>query len=305
MLGLANFYLSAPGLEPAKMDKSKISDQRIQAIIESPGYRQADQDIDFLNQDVTRGIRLNIDYLKAECLLQQAGIEHAIVVFGSARIKDPVLAQLALDELNQCPEKDKQGEQWQRAVDLAERDLTNSKFYTEAMHLGRLVGASGKGPEDARVTLVTGGGPGIMEAANRGAHEVGAKSVGLNISLPYQQYPNPYVSPDLCMQFHYFAMRKLHFVKRAKALVAFPGGFGTLDELFGLLTLVQTKKVVSVPIVLVGQKYWRKVVNFEWLVEEGLISKEDAALFSLHDSAIDTWRYILDWYSDRGQPLIL
>jgi len=280
-------------------------DKRVRAIINSPGYRQADQDIDFLNQDITRGVRLQIDYLKAEGLLQQAGIEHTIVVYGSARIKDPHKAQAIVDRLQAATEDEKNADSWKKALDNAMRDLGYSEYYRQAQHLGRLVGASGMGPSDARVTLVTGGGPGIMEAANRGADEVGAKSVGLNISLPYEQMPNPYISPDLCMRFHYFAMRKLHFVKRAKALVAFPGGFGTLDELFGLLTLVQTHKVEPVPIVLVGKSHWTKLINFELLINEGLVEAKDVALFTLLDSAEEAWNFILEWYESRGNPLIL
>ena len=287
-----------------KRNSEKTVDERVQAILDSPGYRQADQDIDFLNQDVTRGVRLQIDYLKAECLLQDAGIEHAIVVFGSARTLDPTRAEQALIDLDTRDESEKQQDAWKAAYKIAERDARYSRYYQEAREFGRLVGASGHGPTDARVTLVTGGGPGIMEAANRGAYDVGAKSVGLNISLPYEQLPNPYITPELCMRFHYFAMRKLHFVKRAKALVAFPGGYGTLDELFGLLTLIQTHKVDTLPIVLVGKAHWRNVVNFELMVEEGLIAADDPNLFTVLDSAVEAWRYILQWYETRGKPLI-
>ena len=287
-----------------KRKADKPIDPRVQAILDSPGYRQADQDIDFLNQDITRGVRLQIDYLKAECILQEAGIEHAIVVWGSARIKDPKTAQLHVDELNNAEDTLKKTEQWKKSFEVAQRDLRYSFYYNEAQHFGSLVGASGKGPEDTRVTLVTGGGPGIMEAANRGANNVGAKSVGLNISLPYEQKPNPYITPELCMRFHYFAMRKLHFVMRAKALVAFPGGFGTLDELFGLLTLVQTHKIEPVPIVLVGKSHWSKVVNFELMVMEGLVEEKDVSLFAVVDSAEEAWNYILHWHESQGSPLL-
>jgi len=287
-----------------KDKKATPVDKRVQRILESPGYRQADQDIDFLNQDVTRGVRLNIDYLKAECLLQDAGIEHSIVVFGSARIKAPEIAKSQLEQLLAMGEQEQSDPEWQFKYDNAQRDLKYSHYYGEAQHFGRLVGASGKGPHDARVTLVTGGGPGIMEAANRGADEVGAKSVGLNISLPFEQMPNPYITPELCMRFHYFAMRKLHFVKRARALVAFPGGFGTLDELFGLLTLIQTHKVDALPIVLIGDKHWHQVVNFELMVAEGLITVNDVSLFTILNSAQEAWDFILEWYRVRGEPLL-
>jgi len=283
---------------------TKSIDGRVKTITSSPSYRQADQDIDFLNQDITRGVRLQIDYLKAESVLSEAGIEHAIVVFGSARIKDPQVAQSVVDELNKSEDSVKESENWKLSYGEALRELKYSHYYSEAQHFGRLVGESGSGPQDTRITLVTGGGPGIMEAANRGADEVGAKSVGLNISLPYEQMPNPYITPELCMRFHYFAMRKLHFVKRAKALVAFPGGFGTLDELFGLLTLVQTHKVEPVPIVLIGKSHWTKVINFEMLVLEGLVEAKDVALFTVLDSAAEAWKYIIDWYETRGDALI-
>ena len=150
---------------------------------------------------------------------------------------------------------------------------------------------------------MTGGGPGMMEAANRGSFDVGAKTVGLNIDLPHEQYPNPYVTPDLCLRFHYFALRKLHFVMRAKALVAFPGGFGTLDELFEILTLVQTRKMKPVPIVLVGEAYWRRAVDFDFLLDEGVIAQEDRALFWFAETAEEIWRGILHWHEAAGEPL--
>jgi len=150
---------------------------------------------------------------------------------------------------------------------------------------------------------VTGGGPGIMEAANRGAFDCGAKSVGLNISLPHEQYPNPYITPDLCFSFHYFAMRKLHFLLRAKALVAFPGGYGTIDELFEVLTLVQTRKIKPIPIVLVGESYWQSAVNLDFLVAEGVIEPEDRELFWFAETAQEIWDGILHWHERSGEPL--
>jgi hypothetical protein len=165
------------------------------------------------------------------------------------------------------------------------------------------VGRSGQGPEDCRLVVMTGGGPGIMEAANRGAFDVGGKSVGLNISLPHEQYPNPYVTPDLCVRFHYFALRKLHFLLRTRALVAFPGGYGTLDELFETLTLVQTRKISPVPIVLVGESYWRRAVDVDFLVDEGVIAEEDRELFWYAETAQEIWSGILRWHEANGTPL--
>ncbi len=277
---------------------------RVESILNNPGYRQADQDVDFLNQHETRGVRLQIDYQKTETILEKAGIEHSIVLFGSARLLPRSLAQKRLNAFEASLQDDPQNELLQKQVITARRQFENSRFYEEAREFGRLVGNSGGGPGDCRLTLFTGGGPGLMEAANRGAYDVGAKSVGLNISLPFEQLPNSYITPGLCFRFHYFAMRKLHFVKRAKALVAFPGGFGTLDELFGLLTLVQTGKVEPVPVVLVGKDYWRKAINFDFLIEDGFIEKPDRELFTFTDTAHDAWNTILRWYDEKGEPLV-
>ena len=278
--------------------------KRVEAILNNPGYRQADQDVDFLNQNETRGVRLQIDYQKAETLLEKAGIEHSIVLFGSARLLPRSLAQKRLNAYEDSLNDDPNNKHLQKEVATARRQLENSKYYDEAREFGKLVGNSGGGPCDCRLTLFTGGGPGLMEAANRGAFDVGAKSVGLNISLPFEQLPNSYIAPELCFRFHYFAMRKLHFVKRAKALVAFPGGFGTLDELFGLLTLVQTGKVEPVPIVLVGKDYWKQVLDFDFLVNDGFIEEEDRELFTITDTAHDAWNAILRWYDEKGEPLV-
>ncbi len=173
-----------------------------------------------------------------------------------------------------------------------------------AREFGRLVGAVECTDPDERIAVMTGGGPGIMEAANRGAFDVGAKSVGLNITLPHEQYPNPYVSPELCFTFHYFALRKLHFLMRARALVAFPGGYGTLDELFETLALVQTRKITPIPVVLVGEKFWRRAFDVDFLVAEGVIDPEDRELFWFAESARDVWDGILRWYAAAGAPLV-
>ena len=181
--------------------------------------------------------------------------------------------------------------------------VKKSSYYEEARKFGQLVGKSGKSPEDCHVTLMTGGGPGIMEAANRGALDVGAKSIGLKIELPHEQLPNPYISPDLCFQFRYFAIRKLHFMQRAKALVVFPGGFGTLDELFEILTLIQTLKSPSIPIVLVGKEYWQRAVDFEFLTEEGVISSNDLDMLHYANSAGEAWDKIILWHEQNKTPL--
>ena len=187
---------------------------------------------------------------------------------------------------------------------MAQNVLKKSDFYDIAREFGRLVGTSRKSANDNTLTIMTGGGPGAMEAANRGAFDVGAKSIGLNISLPREQYPNPYITPELCFQFHYFSMRKLHFLKRTKALVAFPGGFGTLDELAETLTLIQTRKIAPFPVVLVGEKFWRGAINFEHFLDEGLIDFEDMGLFWYAESAQEIWSSILEWHEKNGKPLL-
>lgn len=190
-----------------------------------------------------------------------------------------------------------------RRIGIAERLLAKSEYYNVAREFGRLVAKNGKGATTHRLAIMTGGGAGIMEAANRGAYDVGANTVGLNIHLPQEQYPNPYITPGLCFRFHYFALRKLHFLLRAKALVAFPGGYGTLDELFETLALVQTRTIKPVPVVLVGEHYWRQVFNADFLVEEGVIDPEDCELFWFAETAQDIWDGILQWYERLGEPL--
>lgn len=276
---------------------------RVEAILTSPSYRQADRDVDFLNTDETRGVRLEIDYLKPELLLQQHGMEHSIVVFGGTRLPEPAATHRKAEALRQALETDFDNADLHRQLKVAQALEGKSRYYQEARAFGRLVGESGKGPEDCRVTVVTGGGPGIMEAANRGAFDAGAKSVGLNISLPSEQYPNPYITPELCFQFHYFAMRKLHFLKRAKALVAFPGGYGTMDELFETLTLIQTRTIAPLPVVLVGESFWRRAVDVDFLVAEGMIDEEDRELFWYAETAEEIWQGIQDWYRVNGNPL--
>jgi hypothetical protein len=278
--------------------------RRVQTIRASASFRSAVSDPEFLNRYETRPVRLQLDYLKPELELQRAGVKNTIVVFGSTRIPEPRVAKRRWETLRAALEKCPDDEALKARFKVAERLVAKAKYYEVARKFGQLVGNSGQGPLDCRLVIMTGGGPGIMEAANRGAFEVGAKSVGLNISLPHEQFPNPYITPELCFQFHYFAMRKLHFLLRAKALVAFPGGFGTLDELFETLTLIQTRKIRPVPVVLVGQAYWRRVIDFEFLVEEGAIDPEDLELFWYAETAEEIWNGILWWYESQGESLI-
>ena len=295
--------LGLPGQRPKPAAEDPGAPQRVQALLASPSYRQADEDVDFLNRDETRAVRLQIDYFKPELLLEQHQIRHTIVVFGSTRILEPAAAARNLEQLRAALTRDPRNPELRRAVAVAERVDDKSRYYEMARELGRLVGNAGGGPHDCRVVVMTGGGPGIMEAANRGAYDVGAKSIGLNITLPHEQYPNPYITPDLCFRFHYFALRKLHFLLRAKALVAFPGGYGTFDELFETLTLVQTRTMKPVPVVLVGERYWRQAFNVDFLVDEGAIEPEDRELFWFAESAEEIWDGIRCWHEVNGEPL--
>lgn len=293
-----------PWQQPKPPDEDPQAPSKLERIIRSPSYIQADKDPDFLGLDETRGVRLQVDYLKPELLLKQHGVEQTIVVFGSTRIVEPASARHRLTQREAELAADPDNITLQHRVAVARRILEKSHYYDTAREFGSLVAHSGEGPLDSRLVVMTGGGPGIMEAANRGAHDAGAESIGLNISLPHEQYPNPYLTPELSFHFHYFALRKLHFLQRARALVAFPGGFGTCDELFETLTLVQTRKIKPVPVVLVGETYWRRVFDIDFMVEEGVIDTEDRKLFWYAETAEAIWDGIQCWYEDAGEPLL-
>jgi uncharacterized protein (TIGR00730 family) len=244
-------------------------------------FRLAFNDPEFLRRPETRGIRFQLELLKPELIQTEEGIHSTVVVFGSARFKSLDEAQRRYQEVMQLPTSAPNTE----VLALALRDVENASYYEAARKFARLVSqACASHPKKDRLTICTGGGPGIMEAANRGAMEAGAPSVAMNISLPHEQAPNPYVTPGLSFQFHYFALRKMHFAMRAKALISFPGGFGTLDELFEILTLVQTRKVQATPVLLYGSDFWKRLIDFDWLVSSGTIAKEDLACFKYVDS---------------------
>ena len=261
-------------------------------ILESPSYRVAYKDVDFLARPEMRAARLELELLKPELYFQENNIRSTIVVFGSTQIVEPSAARRRLEEaqreLAELPRETKR----QRATARAERLLQLSRYYDMAREFARLVSAAGQDQPPCDYVIVTGGGPGIMEAANRGAHDVAAKSVGLNIRLPHEQQPNPYITPELCFQFHYFAMRKLHFLLRAKALVAFPGGFGTLDELFDALTLRQTGRMQAIPIILFGREYWQRVIDLQFLADEGMIADVDLDLLDFAETAAEAWAIV-------------
>jgi len=292
-----------PWEHPKLEEEDPKSLELIETIMKSPTYTMAEKDAAFMESYEARGIRLELDYLKAELKMNEYGIEHTIVVFGSARIVERETAFKRLRMISDLLHETPDDKRLLRELYVAERMVEKSHYYDDARAFGRLVGKSGKKVEDCRVTLMTGGGPGIMEAANRGAYDVGAKSIGLNIKLPHEQYPNPYITPELCFLFHYFAIRKLHFLNRAKALVVYPGGFGTFDELFETLTLIQTQKTNEIPVVLIGEHYWKKAIDFEFLKDEGVIAPADLDLFIFADNAQEAWDYIISWHNEQGNPL--
>ncbi len=293
-----------PWQTPKSSNEDPECPSKLQAILNSPSYTPAIEDVDFLDGDDARGVRLQLDYLKPDRLLKQHGVRHTIVVFGSTRIVEPMVAQKKVEHLREALLSQPDNTELQRRLFVAERILAKCRYYDVARQFSTLVANAGKGPMDSRLVVMTGGGPGMMEAANRGASDAGGKTIGLNITLPHEQYPNPYVTPELCFQFHYFSLRKMHFVLRARALVAFPGGFGTFDELFETLTLIQTRKIKPIPVVLVGESFWRKAFDVDFLVEEGVIDMEDRDLFWFAETAEDIWTGLQDWYQRNGENLI-
>ncbi len=294
--------------------RSDLADirQNVARLKSSTSYRMSTQDVDFLEGYDGREVRLLSEFLKAERTLQREKIKSTIIVFGSARILPPDVAQAQLVEAQRDLATQPDSPSKASAVATAQQKVAQSRYYQVAREFGELVAHKNDefneehGPRgEIRVkrervfAICTGGGPGIMEAANRGAYDACEATIGLNISLPFEQEPNPYVSPSLCFNFHYFAMRKMHFLLRAKALVAFPGGFGTFDELFEALTLSQTRRMQNLPIVLFGKEFWTKAVNFPYLVESGFISSEDLNLFKYAETAEEAWDYIESYYKNQ------
>ena len=259
---------------------------------ESSSYIPADRDTEFLQRDELRPIRIGLELLKPELIQHEEGVRSTIVVFGSARLQEPDAAKHALHMAEEEAARSPSNPTCQHKASVARRQLALSKYYDVAREFGRLVSSTCQVEGRCDYVIVTGGGPGIMEAANRGAADVNAKSIGLNITLPHEQRPNPYITPKLSFQFRYFAIRKMHFLIRAKALVAFPGGFGTLDELFETLTLLQTGKTENVMVVLVGRDFWERLINWQWLIENGLIAQHDLQLFHYAETAQEAWDLI-------------
>lgn len=266
----------------------------------SGSYRLAYADSEFLLRDELRPVRLQLELLKPELILQEHQVESTVIIFGSARIPEPEAAQSQLKRAEAAAARDPSNERLARRARIMRAVAANSRYYEEARRLALLISRSAKTSENVRAIIATGGGPGIMEAANRGAFDAGAESIGFNIVLPLEQQPNAYITPELCFQFHYFAIRKMHFLMRARALVVFPGGLGTLDELFETLTLIQTKKIKPIPVLIFGMKFWKGVINFEALVDEGTISPEDIELFRYVETAEEAYEIIVKAY-DGGQ----
>ena len=252
-----------------------------------PAYRLAYQDQDFLLRDALRPVRFQLELLKPDLLLDEAGIGSTFVFYGSARIPSPDKAEAIVA----AAKTDTQAR-------IAASLKAKAKYYDEARALARLASATPPSDDGKRQFVVcSGGGPAIMEAANRGAADVGAESIGLNIVLPFEQAPNDYVTPHLSFNFHYFALRKMHFLLRARAVAVFPGGFGTFDETFELLTLIQTGKMAMLPILLYGRDFWNRVIDFDGLVEEGVVAPQDLDLFRFVDTAEEGWAMVQDYYA--------
>ena len=245
----------------------------------APAYRLAYDDTDFMCREELRPVRLQLELLKPELMLQEHGIKSTAVLFGGARIPEPG------------------GIAWAAKNETQRRNLEeNARYYDEARSFARLCAQHSKATGGEEFVVVTGGGPGVMEAGNRGAADVGAKSIGLNIVLPHEQAPNEYVTPELCFNFHYFAIRKMHFLMRARVIAVFPGGFGTMDELFESLTLIQTGRMERVPVLLFGKEFWSRAINLEFLAEQGTISPDDAILIDPVDSGEEAWELVQNFY---------
>jgi len=286
--------MSADHIPPKRIfPEAKVDAQAAKHVPSSPqtesaAYKLAFQDTEFLLRQDLRPVRFQLELLKPELLMNEANIGSTFVFYGSARIPEPAKA----DALLAAAQSD-----WQRKV--AERLKAKSHYYDEARKLARHASRCECDEEGKKHFVVcSGGGPSVMEAANRGAQDEGKESLGLNIVLPHEQLPNAYVTPDLSFQFHYFALRKMHFLLRARAVAVFPGGFGTFDEFFELLTLIQTGKVRPLPILLFGREFWTRVVNFEALAEEGVISPGDLDLFHWCEDADEAWKFVLDYYQN-------
>ena len=284
----------------ARDEAEREREEAEKAQIRSPSYRLAFADPEFLLREELRPVRLQLELWKPETLLNEHGIRSTVTVFGSTRIAEPAVAASRLAEAEAAARAAPGDRELARRVMVARRMVDNSRYYEEARRLAGIISTACAAPGACDFVVLTGGGPGIMEAANRGAADVGAKTVGLNVMLPREQYPNPYITPELSFRFHYFAIRKMHLLSRAKALVVFPGGFGTLDELFEVVTLVQTGKIDPLPILLFGKEFWERVVNLDVLADEGMIDPKDRDILRFVETAEEAWLHIAGFYKLEG-----
>lgn len=288
-------------LHPGLLAMSHAEDN-LQAIFASPTYKLAEQDTDFLARPELRPVRLQLELLKPEMAFREQGIRSTIVLFGGTQVIERPAAEARLNAAHAALAVDPNNPALQRAVARCRRLLDKSNYYDEAREFARLVSTTCQVNGECEFVITTGGGPGIMEAGNRGAFDVGAKSIGLNITLPAEQQPNPYITPELCFQFHYFALRKMHFLLRAKALVIFPGGFGTLDEFFDAITLRQTGRLQAIPVIMYGSQYWRQAINLAFLADEGVIADEHLELIRYADTPQEAWDQICEFHALHAQP---
>ena len=282
------------------MQSRRTPEENLAAILASPTYKLAELDTDLLQRNELRPVRMQLELLKPELYFNEQNVHSTIVVFGGTQVVDAEAAKVRLEAAEAALAADPGDASLQRKVSRAKRIAAKSRFYDEAREFARLVSSDCQNDDHCDYVVVTGGGPGIMEAANRGAFDVGAKSIGLNITLPEEQHPNPYITPELCFMFHYFAMRKLHFLMRARALVIFPGGFGTLDELFDALTLRQTQRMQEIPIILYSREYWENIIDFQFLADEGVIADKHLELMQFAESPDEAWDLIAQFHADRA-----
>jgi uncharacterized protein (TIGR00730 family) len=282
--------------ETKKEQPEDAVERNREAILASPSYRLAELDVEFIGRAEQRPVRMQLELDKAETVLREAGVRSTVVVFGGTQIVPREIAEVRLADAETRLKQNPDLLQARRDVQRAKSCLAKSHFYDEAREFSRLVSEYCQRGEKCDLVVMTGGGPGIMEAANRGAFEIGAKSIGLNIVLPHEQEPNPYITPELCLQFHYFAMRKFHFILRAAALVIFPGGFGTLDELFEVLTLRQTGRMQEIPIIMYGSDYWNRIINFQALADEGVVADDHMKLIHFADTPEQAWKLVVEFH---------
>ena len=294
---------ACPGLPDTVLgDDVALVAENMERILGSPSYSLAQDDPELLTREEMRGVRMLLELGKPEIALREDNIKSTVIVFGGTQIVDRPAAERRLAEARRARDASPRDPTLSREVARSERLLGYSRFYDDAREFARIVSIDNQCDDERDYVVITGGGPGIMEAANRGAFDVGCKSIGLNIKLPAEQQPNPFITPELCFQFKYFALRKFHFILRAAAVVLFPGGFGTLDEMFETLTLRQTHRMQPVPIILYGRDYWDSVLDFQFLADSGVIADRHLDLFTYAETPADAWQQILDFHARSPAP---